>query len=286
MVAMTQNQNIKSRGHGKGHSVQFSHSVMCESATPWTAALQASLSIINSQSWIKPMSIELVISYNHLILWCPLLLLPSVFPSVRVFSNESVLCFRWPKHQSFQWIFRTDFILRLTALNLQSKEPLRVFSKHHSSKASFLQWQLSVQLSHPYTTTGKTIALTRWTFVGKVMSLLCNLLLQLVIAFLPRAVQFSSVAQSSLTFCDPMDCSMPGLPVHHQLPKFAQIQVHWVSDAIQPSHPLLSPSLHVLNLSQHLGLFKWVTSSHQVAKVLEFQLQHQPFQWAPRTDLL
>ena len=83
-----------------------------------------------------------------------------------------------------------------------------------------------------------------------------------------------------------MDCCTPGLPVHHQLPEFTQTHVHQVSDAIQPSHPLSSPSPPVLNLSQHQGLFQWVSSSHQVARVLEFQLQHQSFQWTPRTDLL
>ena len=88
------------------------------------------------------------------------------------------------------------------------------------------------------------------------------------------------------TLCDPMDHSTPGLPVHHQLPEFTQTHVHWVSDAIQPSHPLSSPSPPAFNLSQHQGLFKWVSSSHQVAKVLEFQLQHQSFQWTLRTDLL
>ena len=100
------------------------------------------------------------------------------------------------------------------------------------------------------------------------------------------SVQFSSVTQLSLTLCDPTDCSMPGLPVHHQLRKFTQTHVHWVSDAIQPSHPLFSPSPPTFNLSQHQGLFQWVSSSHQVAKVLEFQLQHQSFQWTLRTDLL
>ena len=98
--------------------------------------------------------------------------------------------------------------------------------------------------------------------------------------------QFSSVAQLCPTLCNHMDCSMPGLPVHHQLPEFTQAHVHWVGDAIQPFHPLLSPSPPALNLSQHQGLFKWVSSSHQVAKVLESQLQHQSFQWTPRTDLL
>ena len=97
--------------------------------------------------------------------------------------------------------------------------------------------------------------------------------------------QLSSV-QSRPTLCDPMDCSTPGLPVHHQLPEFTQTHVHWVGDAIQPSHPLPSPSAPTFNLSQHWGLFQGVSSSYQVAKVLEFQLQHQPFQWILRTDFL
>ena len=101
-----------------------------------------------------------------------------------------------------------------------------------------------------------------------------------------KLVQFSSVAQSCPTLCDPMDCSTPGLPVHHQLPEFPQTHVHWVGDAIQPSHPLSSPSPPTFNLSQHQGLFKWVSSSQQVAKILEFQLQHQSFQWIFRTDFL
>ena len=99
-------------------------------------------------------------------------------------------------------------------------------------------------------------------------------------------LQFSSVTQSCLTLCDPMNRSTPGLPVHHQLSEFTQTHVHRVSDAIQSSHPLSSASPPALNLSQHQGLFKWVSSLHQLAKVLEFQLQHQSFQWTPRTDLL
>ena len=99
-------------------------------------------------------------------------------------------------------------------------------------------------------------------------------------------VQFSSVTPSCLTLCDPMNNSMPGLLVQHQLPEFTQTQVHWVCDAIQPSHPLYSPSPPALNLSQHWDLFKWVSTSHQMAKVLVFQLQHQSFQWTPRTYLL
>ena len=100
------------------------------------------------------------------------------------------------------------------------------------------------------------------------------------------SVQFSSVTQSCPTLCDPMNCSTPGLPVHHQLPESTQTHVHWVGDAIQPSHPLSSPSPPALNLSQHQGLFKWVSSLHQVGKVLEFQLQHQSFQWIFRIDFL
>ena len=99
-------------------------------------------------------------------------------------------------------------------------------------------------------------------------------------------IQFSSVTQSCLTLRSPMNLSTPVLSVHHQHPGFSQTHVHWVDDAIQSSHPLSSPSPPALNLSQHQGLFKWVSSSHQVAKVLESQLQHQSFQWAPRNDLL
>ena len=94
-----------------------------------------------------------------------------------------------------------------------------------------------------------------------------------------------SVAQLCRTLCNPMDCSTPGLPVH-QLPEFTQTHVHWVGDAIQLSYPLLTPSLPAFNLSQHQGVFKWVSALHQVAKILEFQLQHQSFQWTLRIDLL
>ena len=101
-----------------------------------------------------------------------------------------------------------------------------------------------------------------------------------------KDAQFSSVAQPCPTLCNPMDCSTPGFPVHHQLPKLAQTHVHWVSDVIQPSHPLSSTSPLAFSLSQHQSLFQWVSSLHQVAKVLEFELQHQSFQWIFRTDFL
>ena len=113
--------------------------------------------------------------------------------------------------------------------------------------------------------------------------IVCNkIYLALLLYLLFISVQFSSVTQSCLTLCDPINRSTPGLPVHHQLPESTQTHVHQVSDAIQPSHPLSSPSPPALNLSQHQGLLKWVSSSHQVAKILEFQLQHQSFQWTPR----
>ena len=145
--------------------------------TPWTAARQASLSITNSQSPRKPMSIESVMPSNHLILCCPLLLLPSIFPSIRVFSNESVLCIRWPKYWSFSFntspsnehpglmSFRMDW---LDLLAVQGT--LKSLLQHHSSKASILRHSpfFIVQLSHPRMTTRNTIALTRRTFVGKV----------------------------------------------------------------------------------------------------------------------
>ena len=100
------------------------------------------------------------------------------------------------------------------------------------------------------------------------------------------SVQFSSVAQLCPTLCNPMNCSMPSLPVYHQLPEPTQTHVHWVGDAIQLSHPLSSPSPPALNLSQHQGLFQWIGSLNQVAKVLELQLQHQSFQWMFMTDFL
>ena len=164
-------------------------------ATPWTSARQASLSITNSWSLPKPMSIESVMPSNHLTLCHPLLLLPSIFPSIRVFSNESALCTRWPKFWSFSFISPSNehsvlISFRMDWLDLLAVQgTLKSLLQHHSSKASIL-WRsafLIVQLSHPYMTTGKTITLTRWTFVDKVMSLLFNMLSRLVITFLPRS---------------------------------------------------------------------------------------------------
>ena len=183
--------------HATEYSVQFSSVAQCVRLfeTPWTAARQASLSITNSQSPPKPMSIESVMPSNHFILCCSLLFPPSIFPSIRVFSNESVLHIRWPKYWSFSFSispsnehpglisFRMDWLELLTV-----QGTLKSLLQHHSSKASILRHSaFVVQLSHPYMTTGKTIALTRWTFVDKVMSLLFNMLSRLVITFLPRS---------------------------------------------------------------------------------------------------
>ena len=165
-------------------------------ATPWTAACQASLSITNSQSLLKLMSMKLVMPSNYLIFCHPLHLPPSIFPSIRVFSSDSVLCIRWPRCWSFSFnispsneysgliSFRMDWLDLLAVQGI-----LKSLLQHHSSKASILQHSafFTVQLSHPYITTGKTIALIRPTLLSKVMSLLLNILSRWVITFLPRS---------------------------------------------------------------------------------------------------
>ena len=165
-------------------------------AIPWTAAYQASLSITNSWSLLKLMSIESVMPSNQLILCHPLLLLSSVFPSIKVFSNGSVLCIRWPKYWSFSFgISPSNQYWGLISFRMDWSDlpavqgTLRSLLQYHSSKASILRHSafFIVQLSHPYMTTGKTKVLTRQTFVGKVMSLLFNMLSKFVIAFLPRS---------------------------------------------------------------------------------------------------
>ena len=171
------------------HIISSIHSLSCVRLflTPWTAACKASLSIINSWSLLKLMSIETMMLSSHLILCRPLLLLPSIFPSIRVFSNESVLHIRWPKYWSFSFSISPPneysgwISLRIDWFDLLAVQAL--------SKASVLQHSSSfaVQLSHPCMTAGKTKALTRWTFVSKAMSLLFNMLPRLVIAFLPRS---------------------------------------------------------------------------------------------------
>ena len=178
--------------HLKVFVQSFSHVRLFE--IPWTAVSQASLSITNSRGSPKPMSIESVMPSNRLIFCCPLLLLPSIFASIRVFSNESAFHIRWPKYLSFNFStslcneysglisFRIDWFDLLAA-----QETLKSLLQHHSLKTAILQLSafFIVQLSYPYMTTGKTIALTIWTFVGKVMSLLFNMLSRLVMVFLP-----------------------------------------------------------------------------------------------------
>ena len=171
-------------------SVQFSHVQLF--ATPWTAACQAPLSITSSQSLLKLMSIESVMPSNHLILYHPLLLLPLIFPSIRVFSSELALRIRWPKYWSFVFSISPSseysglISLRMDWLDLLAVQgTLKSLLQQYNSKASILRRSafFIVQLSHPYMTTGKTIALTRQTFVGKILSLLFNTLSRLVIIF-------------------------------------------------------------------------------------------------------
>ena len=165
-------------------------------ATPWIAAHQASLSITNSRNLLKLMPIVSVMPSSHLILCHPLTLLPQIPPSIRVFSNESTLHMRWPKYWSFSFSISPSnehpglISFRMDRLDLVAvQRTLKSLLQHHTSKASIFWCSafFTVQLSHPYMTTGKTIALTRQTFVGKVMSLLFNMLSRLVITFFPRS---------------------------------------------------------------------------------------------------
>ena len=167
--------------------------------TPWTAARQASLSITSSRNLLKLMSVESVMPSNHLVLCHSLLLLPSIIPSIRVFSNESALHIRWPKYWSFSFSISPSYehpgliSFRMDWLDLLAVQgTLKSLLQHPSSKASILRCSafFMVQLSHPYLSTGKTTALTRRTFVGNVMSLLFNKLSSLVITFLPKASIF------------------------------------------------------------------------------------------------
>ena len=178
MIPFTQNSRTRKRIYIQSVPL-LSHVQLFE--TPWTAAHQASLSITNSQSLLKLTSIQLVVPSNNFTLCRPLLLLPSIFPSIRVFSNESVLCIRWPKYWSFSFsiIPSSEYSglisFRIDWFDLLAVQPtLKSLLQHHSSKASILQHSafFIVQLSHPYLTTGKTIALTTWTFIGKVMKII------------------------------------------------------------------------------------------------------------------
>ena len=184
-----------------GMNIQFSSVQLLRCVqlfvTPWITAHQASLSITNSRSSLKLMSIESVMPSSHLILCCPLLLLPPIPPSIWVFSNESTLCMRWPQYWSFSFgispsnehigliSFRMDWLDLAVQGTLKSLLQHHIYAECQSINSSALSFLYS-QLSHPYMTTGKTIALTRRTYVGKVMCLLFNMLSRLVITFLPR----------------------------------------------------------------------------------------------------
>ena len=208
---------------------------------PWTAAHQASLSITNSQSLLKLMTIELVMPSSHLILCHCLLSPPSIFPSIRVFSNELVLQIRWPKNWSFSFsISPSNEYSRLISFRIDWLDLLAVqgtlqhLLQHHSSKESIL-WRsafFTVQLSHPYMTIGRTIALTRWTFVRKVMSLLFNMLSRLVITFLPKSnrLLISWLQSPSAVILEP--------------PKIKSVTVSIVSPSI--CHQVMGPDTMIL----------------------------------------
>ena len=210
--------NQKSIKHMCMHTQKYKHNTKFSTvqslshvqlfATAWTTARQASLSITNSRSPPKPMSIELVMPSNYLILHRPLLLTPSIFPNIRVFSNESALCIKWPKYWHFSFSISPSnehlglISFRMDWLDLLAVQgTLKSLLQHHSSKGSILQCSalFIVQLSHPYMTIGKTITLTRRTFVDKVMCLHFNMLSRLVITFLPRSKRLL-ISLTSLTW--------------------------------------------------------------------------------------
>ena len=225
-------------------------------ATAWIAACQASLSITNSRSLLKPMPIELVMPASHLILCRPLLLLPPIPPSIRVFSSESTLCMRWPKYWSFSFSTRPSnehpglISFRMDWVDLLAVQgTLKSLLQHHSSKSSIFWCSafFTVQLLHPCMTTGKTIALTRQTFVGKVMSLLFNMLSRLVISFLPRSktLLISWLQSPSAVILEPKKIKSVTISIvspsicHDVLGPDAMILVFWML-SIKPTFSLSS----------------------------------------------
>ena len=248
-------------------------------STPWTAACQASLSIASSRSLFKLMSIESVMPSNHFILCHPLLLLPSIFPSIRVFSKEWILGIRWPRYWSFSFSispsneysglisFRIDWLALLAV-----QGTLKSLLQHHSSKASILQCSafFTIQFSHPYMTTGKTIALTRWTFVGKVMSLLFNMLSSLVIAFLRRSkcLLISWLQSPSVVILEPRKIKSitfytvsPSI-FHAVMEPDAMILVFWIL-SFKPGFSLFSFTfINVLFSSSSLSAISVVSSTY------------------------
>ena len=202
-------------------STQFSRSIVTDSATPWTTAHQASLSITNSQSLLKLLSIESVMPSNHLILCHSLVFPPSIFPSIRVFSSESALCMRWPKYWSFSFnispsnehsgpiSFKMDWLDLFAVQGTQESSPTPQFKSINSSVLSFL-YSPTLTSIHDSICMETLIALTRRTFVGKVMSLLFNMLSRLVIVFLPRSKRLNFMA--SVTICSDFNCFPIYLP--------------------------------------------------------------------------
>ena len=244
--------------------------------TPWTAAHQASLSITNSQNLLKLMSIESVMPSNYLILCCPLLLPPSIFPRIRVFSNESALRIRWPKYWSFNFSispsnedsvsvsFRKDWV---DLVEVQGT--LKSLLQQHSSKASIFRHSafFTVQLSHPYMTTGKTIALTRRTLV--VMSLLFNMLFRLVLTFLPRSkcLLISWLQSPSAVILEPKKMKSDTVSTvspsisHEVMGPDAMILVFWML-SFKPTFSLSFTFIMMLFSSSSLSAIRVVSSSY------------------------
>ena len=226
-------------------SVHFSHSVVSDSLRPpWTVAHQASLSITNSQSLLKLMPIDFLMPSNYLNLCHSLLPLPSIFPSIKVFSNESELSIRSPKYWSFSFSISPSneysglISFKFGWLDLLAvQETLKSLLQHHSSKASILWCSafFTVQLSHPYMTTWKNIVLTRWIFVGKVMPLLFNMLSRLTIAFLPRSKRLL------------ISCLQSPSAVILETPKIKFVSVSIVSPSI--CHEVIRPDAMILVFS-------------------------------------
>ena len=252
---------------------QFSRSVVSESAIPWITALQASLSISKSRGLPKLMSIELVMPASHIILCHPLLLLPPIPLSIRVCSNESDLHMRWPKYWSFSFTISPSkehpgmISYRMDWMDLLAfRGTLRSLLQHHSSKPSILQRSafFTVQLSHPYMTTWKTIALTRQTFVGKVMSLLYNILFRLIITFLPSSkhLLISRLQSPSVVILEPQKISehcFHCFPIylHEVMGPDAMIFVFWMM-SFKPTFSLSTfTCIKMLFSSSSLSAIRW-----------------------------
>ena len=303
---------------------QFSRSVVWFFVTPWTAARLASLSITNSQSLLKLMSIESVMPSSHLILCRSLLLLPSIFSSIRVFSNESVLHIRWSKYWSFSFSISPSneysglISSRMDWLDLLAvHETLKSLLQHHCLHSVFSNRFITC-LSNIKRSSLRELQAVGTTVGGRSQGLSVRMkvvlspdgvvgpefcLEQLTICLVSRSLQelleLNACVKSRFDLCmlsrfSHVPLFTTPLPQHARLPCPSptarayqnSCPLSWWCHPTIPSSVIPFPSPPALNLSQHQGLSKWVSSSHQVAKILEFQLQHQSFQWTPRTDLL